>query len=128
MLCSKPAFSLSSFTFIKRLFSFSLLSAIMEVLSAYLRLVILLLAILIPACDSSSPAFHMLNSARKLNKQGNKIKGGRKYIQILAKGCLGEFLLICKYFFLFYGRKHFNQKFIMAVYHVLQVSPQKQKW
>ena len=70
----------------------------------------------------------MLNSARKLNKQGNKIKGGRKYIQILAKGCLGEFLLICKYFFLFYGRKHFNQKFIMAVYHVLQVSPQKQKW
>ena len=36
MLSFKPAFSLSSFTFIKRLFSSSLLSAIMVVSSAYL--------------------------------------------------------------------------------------------
>ena len=49
-------FSLSSFTFIKRLFS-SLLSAIRVVSSAYLRLLMFLLAILIPACASSSPAF-----------------------------------------------------------------------
>ena len=46
----KPVFSLSSFTFIKRLFSSSLLSAISVVSSAYLRLLIFLPAILIPAC------------------------------------------------------------------------------
>ena len=38
MLTFKPTFSFSSFTFIKRLFSFSLLSAIRVVSSAYLRL------------------------------------------------------------------------------------------
>ena len=54
----KPTFSLSTFTFIKRLFSSSLLSAIMVVPSAYLRLLIFLPAVLIPACASSSPAFH----------------------------------------------------------------------
>ena len=42
-------FSLSSFTFIKRLFSSSSLSAIRVVSSAYLRLLIFLPAILIPA-------------------------------------------------------------------------------
>ena len=52
MLSFKLAFSLSSFTFIKRLFSSSLLSAIMEVSSAYVRLLIFLPAILIPACAS----------------------------------------------------------------------------
>ena len=55
MLSYKSIFSLSSFTFIKRFFSFSL-SAIRMVSSAYLRLLIFLLAILIPACASSSPA------------------------------------------------------------------------
>ena len=55
MLSFKPTFSLSSFTFIMRLFSSSL-SAIRVVSSAYLRLLIFLLAILIPACASSSPA------------------------------------------------------------------------
>ena len=55
VLSFKPAFSLSSFTFIKRLFS-SLLSAIRVVSSAYLGLLIFLPAILIPACASSSPA------------------------------------------------------------------------
>ena len=49
MLSFKPAFSLSSFTFIKRLFSSSLLSAIRVVSTAYLRLLIFLLAILIAA-------------------------------------------------------------------------------
>ena len=53
----KPTFSLSSFTFIKRLFSSSSLSAIRVMSSAYLRLLIFLPAILIPACASSSPAF-----------------------------------------------------------------------
>ena len=49
MLSFKPTFSLSSFTFIKRLFSSSSLSAVRVVSSAYLRLLIFLLAILIPA-------------------------------------------------------------------------------
>ena len=43
ILSFKPAFSLSSFTFIKRLFSSSSLSAIRVVSSAYLRLLILYL-------------------------------------------------------------------------------------
>ena len=42
MLSFKPAFSLSSFTFIKRLFSSSLLSAIWVVSSAHLRLLLVL--------------------------------------------------------------------------------------
>ena len=74
MLCFKPAFSLSSFTFIKRIFSPSLLSAIRVVPSAYLRLLIFLPAILIPACVSSSLAFHMTYSAYKLNKQDDDIQ------------------------------------------------------
>ena len=60
MLSFKSAFSPSSFTFIKRLFSSSLLSAIRVVSSVYLRWLILLLAILIPACISSSLAFCMI--------------------------------------------------------------------
>jgi len=63
MLGVKPAFSLSSFTFIKRFFSSSSLSAIRVMSSAYLRLLIFLLAILIPAWASSSLAFRMMYSA-----------------------------------------------------------------
>ena len=69
MLSFKPAFSLSSFTFIKRLFSSSLLSAVRVVSSAYLRLLIFLQAGLIPACASSSLAFCLMYSAYKLNKR-----------------------------------------------------------
>ena len=68
MLNFKPAFSLSSYTLIKRLFSSSFLSAIRVVSSAYLRLLIFLPEILIPACASSSLAFHMMYSAYKWNK------------------------------------------------------------
>ena len=39
-----------------------------------MRLLIFLLAILIPACASSSLAFHMMYSAYKLNKQGDNIQ------------------------------------------------------
>ena len=73
MLSFKPTFSVSSFTFNKRLFSSSL-SAIRVVSSAYLRLLIFLPAILIPACASSSQAFLMMYSANKLNKQGDNIQ------------------------------------------------------
>ena len=69
-----PAFALSSFTFIKRLFSSSSLSAIRVVSSVYLRLLIFLPAILIPVCASFSPAFHVMYSAYKLNKQGDNIQ------------------------------------------------------
>ena len=74
MLNFKPTFSLSSVTFIKRLFSSSSLSAIREGSSVHLRLLIFLLAILIPACASCSPAFHMTYSAYKLNKQCDNIQ------------------------------------------------------
>ena len=61
MLSFKPVCSLSSFTFIKRLFSSTSLFAFWVVSSAYLRLLIFLLEILIPACDLSSPRFCTLN-------------------------------------------------------------------
>ena len=53
-LSFKLTFSLSSFTFVKRL-----------------------CAILVPACASSSPVFLMMYSARKLNKQGDNIQPWR---------------------------------------------------
>ena len=74
MLSSKPVVSLSSFTFIKRLVSSSQFSAIRVVSSVYLRLLIFLPAILIPACASSSLAFCMMYSAQKLNKEGDSIQ------------------------------------------------------
>ena len=76
MLSLKPAFSLSSFTFIKRLFSSCSFSAIRVVSSAYLKLLIFLQAILIPACDSSSPTFYMMHFALayKLNKQSDSVQ------------------------------------------------------
>ena len=57
----------------KMLFSSSSLSAIRVISSAYLRLLIFLPATLIPACDSSSLVFQMMNSACMLNKQGDNI-------------------------------------------------------
>ena len=58
----------------KRLFGNSLLSAMRVVSSAYLRLLIFLLAVLILAWDTSSPAFPIMYSAYKLNKQGDNIQ------------------------------------------------------
>ena len=69
MLSFRPAFSLSLFTLIKRLFSSSSLSAIRVISSAHLRLLIFLLAILIPACVSSSLAFQMMYSTYKRNSR-----------------------------------------------------------
>ena len=73
-LSFKSNFSLSSFTFIKRLFSSCPFSAIRMVSSAYLRLLIFVPAILILACDSSSLAYRMMDSAYKLNRQGDHIQ------------------------------------------------------
>ena len=61
MLSFNLTFSLSSFTFIKRLFNSSSLSARRVMSSAYLRLLILLLEILIPACASSGLAFCVMS-------------------------------------------------------------------
>ena len=74
MLSFKPAFSLSYFTFIKRLFCSSLPCAVNMVSSAYLRLLIFLPANLIPPWASSSLACHMMYFAYKLNKQGDSIQ------------------------------------------------------
>ena len=74
MLSFTPAFSLSSFTFIKRLFSSSSLSAIRVVSSAYLRLLIFLSAILILTYAFSNPLFLMMCSANKLNKHSDNIQ------------------------------------------------------
>ena len=81
MLNLRPAFALSYLTLIKRCFSSSSLSAIRVVSSAYLRLLLFLLGILIPACDSSSLEFHMMYSAYKLNKQGDNIQSCQQVSQ-----------------------------------------------
>ena len=76
-------FSLSSFTFIKRLFRPSSLSAIKMVSSAYLRLLIFLPAILILACASYSSIFHMMYTAYKLKKQGDNTQSRCTHFPIL---------------------------------------------
>ena len=96
MVSFKPTFSLSSFTILERLFSSSLLSAIRMVSSAYLRLLIFHLAILILACASSSPAFLMMYAAYKLNTQGDNIQSWRTPFPIWNQSvgtCLVLFLL-----------------------------------
>jgi len=66
MLSFKTEIIFSSFTFIKRFFSSSSVSAIRVISSAYLRLLIFL-----PACASSGVTFQIMYSVCKLNKQGN---------------------------------------------------------
>ena len=58
MLSFKSAFSLSTFIFIKRFFSFSSFSALRVVSSSYLRFLTFLPEILIPACASSRPVLY----------------------------------------------------------------------
>ena len=62
------------FTLIKRLLSSSSFSAIRVVSSAYLRLLMFLPAVLIPANDSSSLAFHVMYSAERVNNQDDNIQ------------------------------------------------------
>ena len=69
----KPDVSLSSFSFMKRLFISCSIYA-MRVVSSALRLLILHTATLIPACASSSWAFGMMYSAYNLNKWGDSIQ------------------------------------------------------
>ena len=74
MFSFKSAFSLSSFTFIKRLFSLPFLCVIRVVPYAYLMLLIFLPEILILMCASSSLTFCTIYSAYKLNKQDDNIQ------------------------------------------------------
>ena len=74
MLSFKPVFSVSSFICIKRLCSFSLLSAIRVLSPEYLMLLIFPPEILIPAYALSSLAFRMMCSAYKLSKQSESIQ------------------------------------------------------
>ena len=68
------SFSFPSFTSIERLFSSSSISAIKVVSSAYQRLLIFLPEILIPACVSSSQAFHMMHTPCKLTEHSENIQ------------------------------------------------------
>ena len=86
----KPAFSLSSFTYIKRLFTSPSLSAIRGISSAYLRLLIFLLEAWIPSCASSSLAFRMMYSAFKLTKQSDNIQPCRTPFPILNWSVVGS--------------------------------------
>ena len=79
----KPALSLSTFSLIKRLFSSSSLFAIRVVSSAYLRLLTIPPPILIPACNSSSPAFPRMCSVYRLNRQGDSRQPSRTPFLIL---------------------------------------------
>ena len=62
------------FYFHQEALSSSSISAIRVVSSAYLKLLVFLPAILIPACASSSPVFLLMHSAYLLNKQGYNIR------------------------------------------------------
>ena len=68
MLSFKQTFSLSSFTFIKKLFSSSL-SAIKRGVISISEVIDISPSNLDSSCASSSLAFHMMYSAYKLNKQ-----------------------------------------------------------
>ena len=74
MLGFKPTFSPLLFHLHQEALWSSLLSAVRVVSSAYLRLLLLLLAVLISAWASSSLAFRLVYSACKLNKQGDNIQ------------------------------------------------------
>jgi len=76
MLSFKPTFSVSSFTFIKRLFSSSSVSAIRMVSSVICisEGIDISPCNLDSSCASSSLAFYMMYTAYKLNKQDDSIQ------------------------------------------------------
>ena len=90
MLNFKPTFSVSFFTFIKRLFSSSF-SAIRVVSSAYLRLSIFPPAVLIPGGTTSSLAFYIIYSAYKLNKQSDNKQHWYHFSSVQSVSCVQLF-------------------------------------
>ena len=93
ILSCNPAFSLSYFALIKRFLSYSPVSAIRVVSSAYLSLLLLLPAILIPDGESSSPAFHMMYSACKLNNQRDNIQPCHTLFPIIKQSAVPSLVL-----------------------------------
>ena len=90
--------SLSSFTIIKRLFSSSSLCAIKVVSSPYMRLLIFLPAVLIPACESYSPAFHIMYSEYKLSKHSDNTQPWHTHFPTLNQSivpCLVLLVAFC---------------------------------
>ena len=101
MLSFKSAFSLFFFTVIKRFFSPSSLSAIKVVSSAYLKLLIFLPAILIPAYALSRCPFHHRGLECKSRKSrdtwSNKLvwpwstnEARQRLIRVLPRECTGH--------------------------------------
>ena len=74
ILSFKPAFFTLLFHFYQEVLQFLFAFCQRMVSSAYLRLLIFLPAVLIPACASSSLAFCMMYSAYRLNKQVDNIQ------------------------------------------------------
>ena len=92
MLSFKPAFSLSSFTFIKRLFSSSSLSALRVVLSEYQRLLIFLLAILILACASFSLTLSHVEKIKSWLKKCFCMDWSKDLVKTLVIGFFGNLI------------------------------------
>ena len=113
MLSFKPTFSLSIFTFIKKLFNSSF-SAISVVPSAYLRLLIFPLTILIFVCASSNPAFHLMYSAQMLNKHGDNIQPWRTPFPIWNQSVVPCLVL----FFFFWSWAKFSFFFFFIQYYI----------
>ena len=127
MLSFKPTFSLSAFTFIKRLFSSSSLSAVRVMLSAYLRLLIFLLAILIPACASSCPAFLTMYYAYKLKKQGDNIQPWRTSFSYLESVCCSMSSSNCCFLTCTQNSQEAGQ-WMLAIWSLLPLSFLKPAW
>ena len=104
----KTAFSLSSFAFIKKLFSSSSLSAIRIMSSDYLGSLVFLLATLIPVCALSSLAFHMMYCAYKLNKQF-QVRSGHLECSELLQLCNSEISMQDKLVHQDLSKTHINQ-------------------
>ena len=95
--------SFSCFTLIKRHFSFSSFSAIRMVSSVYLRFLMFLPPILIPACNSYSLAFLMMCSAHRLNKQGGSRQSHHTPFSILNQSVVSFFFFLWKWIQLYYS-------------------------
>ena len=88
---------------------------------------IFLLAILIPACASSSPAFHMMYSAYKLNKQSDNIQPWHTLFPIWNKLFFHAWfccILTCKYRFLRKQVRWSDIPISLKIFHSLLWSPQ----
>jgi len=127
MLSFKPTFSPFSFILVKRLFSSS---AFRVVSSAYLRLLIFLPPIVIPACESFSLAFCMTYGAYKLNKQGDNIQPCHTSFPILNQPVVPYLVLIVAswpaYMFLRRQLKWFGIPISLKIFHSLLWSTQSE--